>query len=410
MKPLALMPILGRTLLDHTLGHLAREGFSQVVILSSDRPEMIRECVGNGATWGLKTEVVATSHEMSIEEAELQFAARFETRPQVVMMDRLPGDSPSQLWRTHYENFQLLLQSLASPTVAGSLTMREVSPGIWISTKARICSISDLKAPVWIGPHATVKAGARIGPSTIIEHGAFIDNEVHLENTWIGSHSYVGPGMNLNQSFAWGDGLLNWQNASFMEVQDSFMLQDISRRNGTGSRAAFWERLAALVLLLLASPLALFVALRSYFKGDAVFDERRVLLPPLGRINSFSRTYRLHQLRGTTSILQRLPELWCVIRGDMALVGNRPLSAESATALRGEVGQLWLAHPAGVFSLADAEGEDPEQMPAALAHAAFFSVQRTLRLRLSILVRCLGSLFIPRTNTPKPSHTIPAHE
>lgn len=399
MKPLALMPVLGRSLLDLTLAELSRSGVKQVLILAADRPEIIREAVGHGAAWGLKVEVQATTNELTVEEAEARYADQFTSRPQVRILDHLPDMLDSELWRTHFDNFQSLLGALERENLAASLTMREVSSTVWISTKARISSTASLCGPLWIGPHATVKSGAHIGPGSIIESGAFIDNGARVENTWVGPHTYVGVEMNLLQSVAWGNGLLNWQNGSFLELQDAFLQQDISLRAGLGSRASLWERVTALILLIVGAPLCLIAVLKSLWVKAPIFSERRVLLPPLGSVNAFSRTFSLLQLNGTESLLQRWPELGRVLRGEMALVGNRPLSPEAATALRGEVGQLWIADPAGVFSLADAQGADPEQMPEALAHAACFSVQRSFTQRLSILVRCLTHLIIPQNNS-----------
>ena len=50
----------------------------------------------------------------------------------------------------------------------------------------------------------------------------------------------------------------------------------------------------------------------------------------------------------------------------------------------------WLGRPAGVFSLADAERVDGECTNEALAYAAYFAARNSLRLRLSILLRCLA--------------------
>ena len=60
-----------------------------------------------------------------------------------------------------------------------------------------------------------------------------------------------------------------------------------------------------------------------------------------------------------------------------------------AEQLGDEFEQLWLASPAGVFSLADAADDGLDSPEADLAHAACYSVRRSFRMNLRILLRCL---------------------
>jgi hypothetical protein len=402
MKPLALMPIMGRALLDHAFAQLKKEGFTEVLVLASDRPEMIREATGNGGAWGLKVEVIATRHEVAADIAELHHGQREPgaPRPRVMVLEEMVSLPGKTLWQTNYATFDTLRAALQMPELTGQLTMQEASPGVWISTKARISRDAEITGPVWIGPHASIRAGAKVGPHTIVESGAFIDGGAVIEESWIGPATYVGATATIKGSFAWGDGLLNWSGGSFVEVRDSFLLNDLTRRTASQKRASLLGRLAALLLMLITAPFAIIAMLSQRLKNKPAMSGRRVILPPSHRIHSFSRTHHLLQLNGVDGLLRRWPELWRVIRGDMALVGNRPLSLEEASALRGPMAQLWLESPAGVLSLADAEGADPERMSECLAHAAYFTARRTTWLKVRILFRCLFSLN--DTNEPMP--------
>jgi hypothetical protein len=401
MKPLVLMPILGRTLLDHTLARLKRQGYTEVLVLASDRPEQVRESVGGGEAWGLEVEVIATPNELAADVAESQFSVRRanEPRPLVMVVDGLPEVLGKPLWRTNFATFELLMSAVSCPELSPLMTMRAIGPDVWVSSKARISPTAEITGPVWIGPHATISSGAKVGPNSIVEGGAFIDKRARVESAWVGPATYAGAGTAIAESFAWGNGLLNLTDGSFLEVKDDFLLKDLARPSRSRRRVSWVERMLAFLLMLLSFPKAGWVMLRSWVRREAVFDDKRVILPPTGRVDAFSRTYNLLRLNGAEGLLGRWPELWRVCRGELALVGNRPLSAEEVTALRGPVGQLWLESPAGVFSLADAEGADGESLSESLAHAAYFTSQRTLALRWRILRRCVRSFLFPEHQT-----------
>jgi hypothetical protein len=405
MKPLALMPVLGRTVLDRALEQIKKNGHSEVLILASDRPDVIRASVGKGQKWGLNIEVIATASDLPVDLAELEYGRRPAGAPRakVMLLDAPSIPSNQSLWQTHFATFSSLLSTLTSPESAPTLTMQEVSQGVWISTKARVSNKAEITGPAWIGPHAFVRDGAKIGPNVIIEAGAYIDSRVSVQESWIGPATYVGADTHIAESFAWGNGLLKWSDGSFLEVKDAFLLNDLTRSSTSDSRAGWIERLGALLLMVITAPLAFFVMLRSRLRDQAVFSEKRVILPPPHQVNTFTRTHGLLSLNNANGWLSRWPELLSVVLGRMALVGNRPLSLEEITALRGSLGQLWLGSPAGVISLADAEGANGDVLSESLAHAAYFTSKRTRTLRIRIFLKCLCRL----ASRPIPSSPLP---
>src|SRR5438445_985660 len=71
--PLALVPILGKTLLEYWLDHLVDRGLRQVYLLASDRPELIRAWLGDGVRWELKVEVMSEDRELTAAEARAKY-------------------------------------------------------------------------------------------------------------------------------------------------------------------------------------------------------------------------------------------------------------------------------------------------------------------------------------------------
>ena len=51
--PLAAVPLLGQSLLEYWLAHIASSGAKQAVVLADDRPAYIRAITGTGSAWML---------------------------------------------------------------------------------------------------------------------------------------------------------------------------------------------------------------------------------------------------------------------------------------------------------------------------------------------------------------------
>jgi len=125
----------------------------------------------------------------------------------------------------------------------------------------------------------------------------------------------------------------------------------------------------------------------------------------------FDTAITLHTLNHAPGLLSRWPELWRVVCGGLHLVGNRPLCPVRASLLTDEFERLWLAAPAGVFALADVMHDDLGDAASAFAHSASYAVQRSLRLDLRILLRCLPRILLPRAATASAvrADSIPPH-
>jgi len=98
----------------------------------------------------------------------------------------------------------------------------EYAPGIWVEAGAQISPEAEVHQPVYIGRHATIKRGARVGPysvigdNTIIEEGAVVERSVlwdsvyvgtnaHVASAVVGSHSTIKSEVNLLEGAVVGD-------------------------------------------------------------------------------------------------------------------------------------------------------------------------------------------------------------
>ena len=161
---------------------------------------------------------------------------------------------------------------------------------------------------------------------------------------------------------------------------------------------------AALALTVLALPLLVLMALIRYKLGRPVFfrqirpglggqpfelvkfrtmtdghDADGVLLPDTQRLTPFGRA-----LRATS--LDELPELWNVLRGDMSLVGPRPLLMRYLPYYSAEEAKRHLVRP-GLTGWAQLHGRNSLSWNERLALDVWYVENRTMMLDFKILLR-----------------------
>ena len=177
----------------------------------------------------------------------------------------------------------------------------------------------------------------------------------------------------------------------------------------------FGKRLLDLILALLGLallwPLFLVLALLVYFKlGSPVLyrversgkdeklftlvkfrtmteerDDQGQLLPDWERLSPLG-----HFLR--SSSLDELPELWCILKGDMSFVGPRPLSKLYLPYYREEEARRHQVRP-GLTGLAQISGRNTLDWDERLALDVEYVDQMSFGKDLSILWRTLGRVF-----------------
>lgn len=396
--PAALVPVLGHSLLSHALTALAEAGAKEVTILAVDRPEQIRRAVGRGERWGLAVQVVAESRELSVGEARAKYrpvpATGWLPQPHdVLVADRPPvsEDSPLIEAREWFSSLPKWLPRAREQRVG----VREIEPGVWAGLRVRIEEGVTFESPCWLGEGAWVRAGAKIGPAAYVEDDVMIDHDAVVSESWIGPRTYVGALTHVHRSLAWGRGLLNFDTDSYLEVPDAFLLSELQPLPKTTTRSSWLGRLLALGCGVLTSPVALLAWGRSRREKSAFCAKRRAVLPVSAGTLATIREVEYQEFPGLSGLWRRWPQLWSIVRGDFAWIGNRPITREQAQELTSEFEQLWLAAPVGLVSLADVEGCADVFDDEARAHASFYAAQIGPKLDRQILRRLIFRTLFP---------------
>jgi hypothetical protein len=393
-QPLVLTPFLGQSVLAHILTHLAATGVREVRLLASDRPDQIRAALRQEDSRGLQIELITESIELSVADARAKYGTNGngwlpEDAPALVA-DHLPGFSVGPLFQEHSLWMSALKDAL--PIMGTSrVGVRELSPGIWVGLRSRIDPTAQLHPPCWIGESTWIRAGTVVGPDTYLEDRVLLDRESEVLSSWVGPDTYVGAMTRIEQSLAWGGGLLKWTTNSFIEIIDTFLLASLAHPPSARLRSPFYGRLAALFALFVTLP----VWALARWRGIRL-KQPHVVLKQSARPNSMGsasvREFTYCEYSLLHGLWRRRPQLWSIVRGDFTWVGNRPITAAQAALLETEFEQLWLAAPVGLFSLADAEQTQQEFDDEARIHASYYATQASPQMRRRILGRCLRQL------------------
>ena len=403
-QPLALQPILGRSLLDLWLAELAARGARRILVLATDRPDSIRRFVGKGERWGISVVVAPEQRELTPKEALDRHTTDGvdQEPPRIVLLDQIPPTSPP-LWATMPGWFAAIRSQFES---AGQdrIGMRQWSPGVFVHTQCRLSPVAVLKPPCWIGAHSWVGPRAVIGPNSVVESHSYVDDGAEIVGSFIGPGTYVGALTEVRDSVAWGRNLYKIPSGSSTQIHDAFLLGPVRAAVRRGHALTLLGRLMALVFLVFSSPI-LVVAWFRRPRGTPLFLRRRAVRTPAVE-TVHAPTLGYCQLAGFQGLCQRWPELWNVLLGEFRWVGNRPLTPEEADTLVTEYEKLWLGAPTGMISLADAEGCQEPLGDEARAHSSFFAVRTDWRHRLAILWRTFLRQLKNNSATPQvpPDH------
>jgi NDP-sugar pyrophosphorylase family protein len=231
VSSLAAAPLLGQSLLEYWLTHLALNGVKDVHILADSHLEQISKIVGNGARWGLKAEITSEVRELTAAQAQIKYAAEFPVSApnNISVLDHFPGEPDCSIFTSYADLFAGVMRWLPNANTVDRVGFHEAKPGVWIGRHARVSPGAQLNGPCWIGKHAFVGAGCIIGPNAILEDRSFVEGGAEVDNSVVGPDTFVGKLAVLRQSLAWGNTLVNWKSGSVAQITDAFLMCALKR-------------------------------------------------------------------------------------------------------------------------------------------------------------------------------------
>jgi NDP-sugar pyrophosphorylase family protein len=306
---------------------------------------------------------------------------------QATETDAMPADLP----RVRY------------PSIEG----RQVVPGVWVGRNHVIHPSVRIAAPIcigdncWIGQHAEISAGSVIGSNVVI------DAEATVAQSTILAQTYIGQFVNINHRIVHINKMIDPENGECSEVVDPFLIGAVRNLVHNQQRRSYSvAAIVAGILLLFLSPVLIVLALVAFLaSGGRIMRRersigRRPLDPPYtnpSELKPFDLfVFETTRRDGSTSPvghwlqrteLYRLPLLWSVWRGDLALVGVKPLSPEEVGRLDEEWHQKRFECPAGFTGLWYVQPFSGTNLEEILVSDAYYAATHTWWNDLRILLR-----------------------
>lgn len=462
--PSAMLPILDKPMVQHVLEYLADRGLTHFDFILGDMPEKIEELFGDGSRWG----VSVSYHLLRQNETPTIYLRTMEITDEAMVVwgqgDKLPmlpnlaeltkptvflkneqewsgwclmpwnrlqphaDMSPSDLALAmctraddvDYLTAEQILSNRAYEAVLIShqlvldkkflglmISGREVEPGIWISRNVVMPSNIVLEPPVYIGENSRIGNGVHLGPHAVIGGGCVLDSKCSVKNSVIFPNSFVGEGLELQDTLIDRNLLVNARDGGAINVRDNFILGSLNTVSVGITIDRVLSQLIGIILWVLTLPVFILSWIILFIKRghNPLLGMECIRLPATD--DDFEwKSYNLltfirkpkeiaeqdqptkhypHAGRGWSALFLRvLPGLWNVAMGHCRFVGVAPRSVEEIKELPKDWRSLYLKAKGGLMNEADVRFGSKATEDEVYAAEAFYAVSAGIRHDLTI--------------------------
>ena len=228
------------------------------------------------------------------------------------------------------KHFPDLDHSVLEPSFDGV----QVSPGIWIAGNNLIHPSARFAPPVYIARNCRIGKDVEIGPEVVVASNVIIDDDASISRSTILNHTYVGKLVNIENRLVYQDRIIDMETGDSIRITDNFLLGPIYESDVNSSLKRAFDVIMSASIILLTLPFYILFALIIYPQTGHLFQK-------IERQNS-DRSFTI--LRFQTRDLNnkpirigkwiellgfdRFPELLSVLKGDMSMIGVKPLSPQ----------------------------------------------------------------------------------
>jgi len=269
----------------------------------------------------------------------------------------------------------------------------ETQQGVWIGRHSRIHRDTKLVPPVLIGSHCSIRSRTTLGPYTILGNNVIVDTGATVLGSIVMGNTFVGAYTEIRDSVVRKNSLIKVPHLVKVFVGDDFILGDLSKPALTLKIERTLQYVVGGVLLLILSPV-LFIGLayhwllpsRRYFVREERFGEWKID-DLVGTMKP--KALELYAFRSRNRLIRKVPGLLNVLRGDLTLVGNAPLTKQEAESLTEEWELPRFMAPSGLFHLWEVGSEGMMTWEERVVAENYYAATRTLWTDMKILLRSL---------------------
>ncbi len=451
-RPLGLMPVGYKSALQCILEPLARRGVKQATLAVSDHADFVMSMLGAGERWGMRLDYLLPRGRQGLAETlalmplapdddivvlpglvltdlspDALLAGRWEADVPVVARWDGPNGQPGAeilLLRPHHlpllpakspfaaealaglpgtvelhQGTGLLLWDLQTYWEANRACLRGEAPftttGIQRGLRCHVHARAELLPPVILGESVEVNAGCKVGPDTILGDNCILDDGVEARDCIILPGTFMGRNTTFAGVIADQGLLVNIADGSSLYVPDPFILGPASALSLSSLFSELLQRGLSWAGLALALPILAFMGLKGLFR-PGLWTRRTVVVSR--EIETLGGRMRLVEtvmfgLNVANPLLSRLPALWNVARGEMALVGVEALPPDEVRELEGSWAEARMNCQAGLICPWHAQGPDDIDSTGRRVMEVYYAKTRCFTEDMGILCKALCRLF-----------------
>ncbi len=290
-----------------------------------------------------------------------------------------------------------------------TLEARQMAEGIWVGRNHVIHPSVGLAQPVYIGDNCQIGRNVELGPNVVLGTNVVIDDEATVSQSVVLDYTYIGKLVNIDNRVVNRNMMIDVGTGERLEIVDEFLLGEAHPTLIGSWLRRTWDTIVSLFLLILTLPITLPAALLSWLTTGRMIarhpylGEQRGIVADDAELNTFIM-YRLNthnsdgELAGfgrwlEKTDLYRLPELWNVFKGDMSMVGVKPLQPDEAAKLVEAWQQQRYQHPAGFTGLWYIQTRQSSELDEILMADAYYVATRTRRGDIKLFWQTPSSWF-----------------
>lgn len=449
----ALLPIAGKTVLEHTLESLIEAGIRQAhIVVSAFAPE-VKAAMGKGERWGMTLSYSTSRGEESPDKiiktlphvigksclmvrgdivrpmAQLKtflqqaqagaapycFAMAENGASMMLYHSALNLEACMQLaWSAHENITDGLhlsgqinrLDALASfhranlDAASGRLLLRlpgkNTALGLTQGRKSKIYPQNIKQGVAHVGAHCSSYPSVQFSGEVVIGDNVIIDRSARLENTVVLPNTYIGELVELRNAIVRGNDLIRVDMGSIVKVRDVFLLADLNTTPIDQGLETI-NRLLGCILLVLSTPLWLLAGVCLLFERPEPLMSLQTLRGNKILLNEFGLPQRAEFTCGEFNlkapVLRYLPRVLAVVSGDLRLVGVLPVTQETASKRQADWEKQVDQAPAGLMSPTQLSLPKQATEEERLMSDSFYWAHFSTRQDLHCLLLGLKALF-----------------